>query len=127
MGAFVQDDIQLSRRLTVNLGLRHECGQPWREANGRQDTFDLSGRIVVPGAQSIPLIDPRILHDYRDLIETAAQAGYPTRLINFSAVNLGPRAGLAWRPIENTVVRGRLRHLLRHEPAEHAGHPRSVS
>jgi hypothetical protein len=46
-----------------------------------------------------------ILHDYGDLIETAAQAGYPTRLINFSAVNLGPRAALAWRPIENTVVR----------------------
>ena len=106
MGAFVQDDIQVSRSLTVNLGLRYEYGQPWKEAAGRQDTFDpTTGKLVVPGPGSVSLVNPAIMHDYGDLIETAAQAGYSTRMITFSELNFAPRVGLAWRPMENTVVR----------------------
>ncbi len=46
--AYVQDDVRLGERLTLNLGLRWDLFVPYREDNDRQSNFDTStGQFVV--------------------------------------------------------------------------------
>ena len=46
--AYVQDDVRLSERLTLNLGLRWDLFVPYREDDDRQSNFDTStGQFVV--------------------------------------------------------------------------------
>ncbi len=104
---FVQDDLKLSPRLTLNLGLRYEYHKPWTEVDDLMANFDIGRQslVVADGALSkvIPLfraVFPRV-----NLIE-ASQAGIPSRtLVRTDRNNFAPRLGLAWRPF---------------------GHPRSV-
>ena len=46
--AYVQDDIRLTTRLTVNAGLRYDVYVPWVEKDNKQSNFDVTtGRFVV--------------------------------------------------------------------------------
>ncbi len=48
---YIQDDFQVSNRLTLNLGLRWEGDGSWREANDRFAYFDFqTGQVVYPNA-----------------------------------------------------------------------------
>lgn len=103
---FVQDDLQISRRLTVNIGLRWEAFQPFLDQNGRGYSFDVSnGALVVPNDKSLKLVAPGILNNSAYRIETARQAGLPGRFLATNFANWGPRLGAAYRLSETTVVR----------------------
>jgi hypothetical protein len=55
MAAFIQDDIKLTQRLTVNAGLRYEIFGPPMEIHGRLSNFDPSiavGQVPVTGSLS---------------------------------------------------------------------------
>jgi len=104
---FAQDDIEVSPKLTLNLGLRYEDYGPWSEKRGRMSNFDLrSGKLVVPTASSIALLDPNLVLSYSGLIETAAQADLPVSMVDFSRLNFAPRVGFAYRIAQSMVVRG---------------------
>jgi hypothetical protein len=62
---FVQDDWHLTRRLTLNLGLRYELNTYPTEAGDRQSNFDLaSGALLLPGQNGLPR---SLVHtDYND-------------------------------------------------------------
>lgn len=78
---YLQDDILLSPRLTVNLGLRYEYNTILHEKNGQIANFDIATQSVgTPGTQ---LYDP-------------------------TWTDFGPRAGFSWDPLGHgiTVVRG---------------------
>src|SRR5262249_62331013 len=66
-------------------------------ANGRK------GRFVVPTADVIPLIDPRMVA-YG--VVTAKDAGVGRGLVNADTNNVAPRVGVAWALNERTVLRG---------------------
>lgn len=70
---YLQDDWHVSRRLTLNLGLRYEYAAPYTEARGQMLNLDYSH---LPSAPTLVHID---------------QAGNPQR------DNFAPRVGLAWR------------------------------
>ncbi|MBI1786650.1 MAG: TonB-dependent receptor [Acidobacteria bacterium] len=77
---FVQDDIQASRVLTINAGLRYQYDTSPSEASGVIANFDpLAGRL-----------DPR-----------------GTRLLDAPKANFAPRLGIAWSPLgaNKTVIR----------------------
>lgn len=75
---FVQDDIQLNSRLTLNLGLRYQYDTAPSESHGRIANFDpVTGTITKPGAT----------------------------IVEAPKNNWGPRAGLAWRITKSTVLR----------------------
>jgi hypothetical protein len=78
---FFQDDISLTRRLTVNLGLRYEYNTVLHEKNGQIANFDIATQTV--GKLGAPLYQP----DYD---------------------NFAPRIGFSWDPYGRgkTVVRG---------------------
>jgi hypothetical protein len=103
---FAQDNIEVSRKLTINLGLRYEYYQPFGEIHGQSYTVNLqNGAIVLPNQQAFQLINPLILQSPAFHVETAAQAGYPSSIYSLSEKNFAPRVGLAYRLNDKTVAR----------------------
>jgi len=92
-GAFVQDDWKVTRRLTLNLGLRWDMDTPRREefAN-RQNSFDMVGINPVSGTPGI--------------LTFSGRNGLSKYAHNFDKNNFAPRLGFAWRIGENWVIRG---------------------
>lgn len=83
----MKDDWKVNSRLTLNLGMRWEFNQPWKEARDRLALFDPNtGKLVTLGPNS-PFGRGATEAYYRDF---------------------APRIGFAWRPFgnEKTVVRG---------------------
>lgn len=104
---FVQDNIEASRKLTLNVGLRYEFYQPFQEIHGQAYTVNMqTGNIIVPSEQSLQFINPLILQNPSFKVQTATEAGYPSSIYSLSKMNFAPRLGLAYRLRDTTVVRG---------------------
>lgn len=98
LNLYVQDDINLRKDLTINLGLRWERDGDWTEANNRWAYFDYAtGQLVYPKA----LVLPSLVLPYPHRFEEFNSMKRPTNRA------FAPRAGLAWRPFgdNRTVVR----------------------
>jgi Carboxypeptidase regulatory-like domain len=90
--AYIQDDIRVTNRLTVNAGLRWDLFVPWVEVNNAQSNFDVTtGRFVVASDSA-----------------TIAGVQVGRYLQTFSKHDFGPRFGFAYDITGNgrTVVRG---------------------
>ncbi len=87
-GLYVQDDFRVSRRLTLNLGVRYEPYHPWEEGRGRIAEFSVASyqagqhSVVFPNAPIGDLFpgDPGVPKD-----------GTTGQYTNFM-----PRVGFAW-------------------------------
>ena len=111
---FAQDDIKVTDKLTLNLGLRYEY-TPWLTPYRNQGaTFDPSSPkpiIVSSDSDTIDLAaQPAATVGYAlygNLIQTTHQAGLPITVTANDKTQFAPRIGFAWRPFgEKTVVRG---------------------
>lgn len=83
---FLQDDYKVSRRLTLNLGVRYEIYSPETEKYDRMTSFDL----------------PKLMFAY------ANEGGYSRALRNTDRNNFGPRVGFAYDMLgdQRTILRG---------------------
>jgi outer membrane receptor protein involved in Fe transport len=92
--AFVQDDWQAHKNLTLNIGLRWETDTPIRDANNRMNSFDLHAINPVSGTPGV--------------VKFAGLNGWPETPYAWDWNNFGPRFGFAWKPFgsTSTVVRG---------------------
>jgi hypothetical protein len=86
---FVQDDWKISPRLTLNLGLRYDYFQPYKQSDDKFVNIELNGFVVA------------------DLV-TPQTSRYGRALIAPDRNNFGPRFGFAYRPgrLDDTVIRG---------------------
>lgn len=85
---YFQDDFKVTNSLTLNLGLRYDYFQPWKEKHDRWAGFDLGTNQMIYASSA-----------------TSAQGG---RALAFGDTgNWGPRFGFAWGPLgrRNTVIR----------------------
>lgn len=85
---YVQDDWQITNRLTANLGFRYEYTTPWAEKWGRVGYFDFDATEPISGAKGT--------------YKRAKPGEYLTDPIK---TNYSPRIGLAYRATQKTVVR----------------------
>lgn len=99
---FAQDDLKLTPRLTLNLGLRYELFTTVKERFNDQGTFDLNDpsnpTVIVPKGQALQLT-PTLASQIR-LSATASRG-----LISPDTNNFAPRIGLAYQVQEKTVLR----------------------
>jgi hypothetical protein len=111
---FVQDDWRVSRRLTLNLGLRYDHWNAKQFVRGCGATFDPVSKKVLAGETASGQVDltcqsvgPILGPATADLWMPASKAGVPGGLFQPSGW-LSPRVGFAWRPAGSNdfVVRG---------------------
>jgi hypothetical protein len=94
---YVQDDIRLSNRLTLNLGLRYETESPYTERRNQLVWFD----AALPNPASNPT--------FPNLSGALRFAGSGARCVyQWDKNNFAPRAGLAYSMARQTVFRAGL-------------------
>ncbi|WP_263415657.1 TonB-dependent receptor [Terriglobus albidus] len=81
---YIQDDMKLSPKLTVNAGVRYEIVTPQFEANNKLSNFDPSTNTLI-AAKDGSIAD--------------------RALVNTPMTNIGPRFGLAYSATDKTVLR----------------------
>jgi len=96
---FLADDIKLTPRLTLNLGLRYEYDTPFSEIDGKEGYFDTSkGQLIVGLSESqTPLRIPNVVLDpnlrpgiwFKDTNNFAPRIGLAYRLTNTAAIRAG--------------------------------------
>ena len=82
---YVQDDIRVNNKLTLNAGLRYEYATPMWEANDVLTNFDPATKSIV-SAKSGSIADRALVDPDRN--------------------NFGPRLGFAYTAMPGTVIRG---------------------
>lgn len=101
--AYIQDDFQVSSRLTLNFGVRYFLQTTWKERDSAQANFDFNtGQLVIPRSDLPLQAQPRLAAAYPIVTDP-----------NFSIQesdknNFAPRVGFAYRPSNDnkTVIRG---------------------
>jgi hypothetical protein len=104
--AYVQDDWQVTPRLTVNFGVRYMIQTAWKERNNTQSQFDFAtGKLVVAGSEYPSQAQQRLISAYP--ITLQSQSNFSGSLYDTDKNNIAPRVGLAWRPFggNKTVIR----------------------
>jgi len=98
---FVQDDWQVSPRLTVNFGMRYMYQSYWKERNNTISNFDFkTSRLIMQSDSRPSQAIPRLIEAYP--IVLAKDAGLPVEDLEADKNNFGPRVGFAFRPQGNT-------------------------
>jgi len=117
IGLYVHDNWKVSRRLTLDLGVRWDNWRPYQEKYNRLVNVDIDNfanrfEVVTPKnvrIEDMPGIPGGVLDAYkrRGLTwRTADEAGLPSNLYSADNNNFGPRLGAAFRLTDKTVLRG---------------------
>ncbi len=102
MYAFVQDDMRLSRRLTLNLGLRYSLFHPYKAMFDRTNTYFAGQQSTVVPKAPLGMVFP-------------GDAGVSRGLVPTDTNNFAPRVGLAWDPKGDGTFAVRTSYGLYHE------------
>jgi hypothetical protein len=104
MGWYIQDEWKVSSTLTVNLGLRWETEFPRTERYNRLSYWNPS--LPSPLQGQVPADACLYCGNLRGQMLFAGSTGAYGRAQGPTQwLDLGPRVGIAWNPIKNTVIR----------------------
>jgi hypothetical protein len=114
---YFQDNYKMTSRLTVNLGLRWEYFQAYRDKNNTLVGFDPTNHDIVLGTDLSTLYRmgasvPSVVAAYQALglnFESYKDAGLPQNLVHPRPHNFGPRFGFAYRALDGKkafIIRG---------------------
>jgi carboxypeptidase family protein/TonB-dependent receptor-like protein len=100
---YAQDDLKITPKLTLNLGMRYELFTTVKERHDEQGTFDLrdpsNPTIIVPKGQTMQLTPT--LSTQINVSPTGSRGLIPVDTNNFA-----PRIGFAYQITPGTVLRG---------------------
>jgi len=117
-GFFVQDNWNITRNLTLNLGLRYDYLPQPISARDRFSDWDPATHTIVTalndlnavpycagcGTQTLGQLESNFAGSFQ--FSTRSQAGLGRSLVNSDYNGIAPRVGAAWRLSPKTVVRG---------------------
>jgi hypothetical protein len=89
---YIEDNWQKSSKLTFNLGMRYELVMPYTDANGHLVNLD-----AAPGFSAVAPVLAGASGPFT--------GAFPSSVINTDANNIGPRIGVAYRPVRGTIIR----------------------
>lgn len=110
---YVQDDWKVTPHLTLNAGIRYEFPQPYIERHDNQASFYPTGPLspgtgigvfVLPASQRCIALPPVFLNFLKQ-DNIALQFSDQRSLVNSQKLNISPRIGFAFTPIERLVAR----------------------
>src|SRR5208282_4984142 len=96
---YALDDLKITPRLTLNLGLRYELFATIKEANDQQATFNFSTLSLIAPSGTNPQLTPTLG------TELAIQNNGSRGLISPDRNNFAPRIGLAYQLSDKLVLR----------------------
>lgn len=105
---YVQDDYKAAPNLTINAGFRWEINPFYHGVKGQVTGFnEANGKIVIPDDFSLQAQPgtAALYPLFSDRIQTTSSLGLPSTVRPTAGVNLGPRFGLAYSGMKNTVIR----------------------
>ncbi len=110
---YAQDDWRVTPKLTLNLGVRYDYFQPYKENSGRQANFVVTGPLGIgtgSGVVQFPASQRNIVLGAPFLNALAkdnvtVQFVSNDRLVTSQKTDFAPRVGIAYTPRPNTVVR----------------------
>jgi len=116
LGLYVQDSWKVSRRLTLDLGVRWDKWTPYSEKYDRLLNLDLQNyigkmEVITPKdrrMEDLPGVPPAVLASYKArgvTWKTAREAGFPDALLPADNNNFAPRLGVAFRLSDKWVIR----------------------
>lgn len=94
---YVQDDVQLTDKLTFNLGFRYETESPYTDRHNKLNYFDPN--VPSPAANSQ-------FPDLKGGLVFAGVNGNSRSVYRWNRLQFEPRVGFAYSLFHNTVVRG---------------------
>ncbi|MBI4902654.1 MAG: carboxypeptidase regulatory-like domain-containing protein [Acidobacteria bacterium] len=102
---YLQDNIRVNNRLTLNLGVRYELIVPLRESTDILTGFDPASKTVINGADwdvmyKNAATTPAIRDIYTSIgmkFGLPSEFGLPTKLMYLNKLDFNPRAGFAYR------------------------------
>jgi hypothetical protein len=115
-GPYIQDSWKVTRRLTIDLGVRWDKWTVYHEKYNRLLNLDLQNfagkmEVITPGntkLNNLPGIPPAVLASWaaRGLTSKSAdEAGFPSGLLPANNFNFAPRIGAAFRLTDRWVIR----------------------
>ena len=111
---YAQDDWRVTRKLTLNLGVRYDYFQPYKEMADEQSNFVVTGPLGI-GTGSGVLEFPESQHNIvlgapflQALAKDNVSVQYVSnnRLVTAQKNDFSPRVGFAFSPRAKTVIRG---------------------
>ena len=94
IGVYVQDNYRVSRRLTLNLGLRYEPAFPWSDTGDRWAQVNLAAMAAGTVSRVYPNAPPGVFFSGQNGI--ASDPGMPKNALNTSWTGFAPRLGFAY-------------------------------
>lgn len=112
--AYFEDDWRITPKLTLNLGVRYDNFQPFKELDGQQATFNptaplnpgsSAGVYTYPAQDRGVTLAPVFLNYLSSSNVTVGYSNNPF-LTDMGKANFGPRIGFAFSPDARSVIRG---------------------
>ena len=91
---YFQDNIRITRRITLNLGLRWEPALPWRDQGDRWAQVNLTAMAADVVSKVYPNAPPGIFFSSANGVPS--DAGMPKNALNSRMAQFAPRLGFAW-------------------------------
>jgi hypothetical protein len=112
--AYAQDDWKVSPKLTLNLGVRYDYYQPYKEVGGQQANFIVTGPIGLGTSSGIYQLPTKAknVNLGASFLGTLAKDNVSVQytdnesLANAQKTNFAPRIGFAYQSDPKTVFRG---------------------
>jgi carboxypeptidase family protein len=93
-GLYIQDNFRVSRRLTLNLGLRYEPALPWSDNGNRWAQVNLVAMAANQVSRVYPNAPPGIFFSGQNGIPS--DPGMPKNALNSNLKGFAPRVGFAY-------------------------------
>jgi Carboxypeptidase regulatory-like domain len=111
---YVQDDWKITPRLTLNLGLRYDYYQPYKENSGQQASFLATGPLGIASGSGIYQLPTKARNvnlgtPFLNVLASnhvTVQYVDNERLATSQKTNFAPRIGFAYQAHQDTVFRG---------------------
>ncbi|HLK68383.1 MAG TPA: TonB-dependent receptor [Bryobacteraceae bacterium] len=106
-GTYFQDDWKISRKLTLNLGVRYDVDIPRTERYNRLSYFDINAPSPLQGMVAASAVCPNCgnLKGAMEFVGTSG-AAYGRHQTPTDMNNVAPRIGFAYNIFNKTVIRG---------------------